>query len=965
MKKLLVLALSALVVSASAQKGGAAKAGKQLPNKDSQIQATKAGTRLIETVTKKDNNDIVIPYKKYELSNGMKLLIHEDHSDPVIYVDVTYHVGSAREQQGRSGFAHFFEHMMFQGSKHVADEQHFKIVTEAGGTLNGSTNTDRTNYFEIIPSNQLETALWLESDRMGFLLDSVTQTKFEVQRATVKNERGQNYDNRPYGLVFEKMHEALYPKGHPYSWMTIGYIEDLNRVDVNDLKRFYLRWYGPNNATITLAGDVTAEQAIPLIEKYFGSIPKGPEVKPMERKPVVLSETRYVSYEDNIRFPMMVMAWPTVPIYSRESMAISALAEFISGSKSSIMQQELIKTKKAVSVNSFNFERELAGLFVLQVRANQEDSLAKMEKRVNELFAEFEKKGITQQQLDAFKNLMRSQFISSLSTVNGKGAMLAQYQTIAGNPAHIRKQLEAISKLTVQDVMKAYTAFIKNKPRVVLSVVPRGKPELRVREDNWKMYERTIEQESPEYKNLRYTPLAENFDRSKQPASGSSPVVNVPKYWQDKSGNGIQFIGTYSDEIPKVSIQISIPAGHRYSTPDKAGIAYVTADLLNESTELHSAEEISDMLDALGSSVDVSAGTDEVHVSISSLTENLDKTLAIAEEVLFKPKFSQDDFERAKKQQLDAIQQQLTSAGSIAQMAFMKLLYGQNHIMGSPAMGTLETVGNITLDDVKAYYKKYFSPYGTKVMVVGNLQQQQVTPKLQFLNKWSGTRNERPAEPTPPTIAKTTLYFVDKKGAPQSEIRIGALAMPYDATGEYFKTTIMNFPFGASFNGRLNLLLREKRGFTYGARGFFHGGVWDGYFVMNAGVRANATDSALVDFMTEMKRYAESGMTEQELAFTRSSLGQSDALKFEAPFQKAMFLKRLLDHNLNGDYVKQQNQILQGISLGELNALAKKKLNISQVNIVVVGDKESNLEKVKKLGYEVKEVDVNGNEVKQ
>jgi zinc protease len=969
MKKTLLAASLLAVFAMVAQNKPAKTMTKKAVADNGQTKTKKAvafgGTRLIETVTRKDKNEVVIPYKKYELANGMKVLIHEDHSDPIVYVDVTYHVGSAREQQGRSGFAHFFEHMMFQGSKHVADEQHFKVVTEAGGTLNGSTNTDRTNYFEILPSNQLEAALWLESDRMGFLLDSVTQPKFEVQRATVKNERGQNYDNRPYGLVFEKMQEAMYPQGHPYSWQTIGYIEDLNRVDVNDLKRFYLRWYGPNNATITLAGDVTPEQALPLIEKYFGSIPRGPEVQPMSKYPAGLKETRYVSYEDNIKFPMLALIWPTVPIYSPESMAITALAEFISGSKSSILQQQLIKTRKAVSVNSFNYERELAGLYVMQIRANKEDSLAKMEKLVNDLLDDFEKTGITEKQLAAFKALMRSNIISSLSTVNGKGAMLAQYQTIAGNPAYLKKQLEALEKLTVKDVMSAYAAFMKNKPHVVVSVAPKGRPELRAREDNWKMYQRTIEQESAEYKNLSYAALPESFDRSKQPAGGPSPVVNVPKYWQEKFENGIRMIGTYSDEVPKVSIQIAIPAGHRYGSTDKAGLAYLTADLLNESTQLHTAEEISDMLDELGSSIDVYAGTNEVFMNISALTTNIDKTMTIAEEVLFKPKFSADDFERAKKQLLDGIQQQMTTASSMADMAFYKLLYGPNHIMGLPAGGTTETVSKLTLDDVKAYYQKYFSPYDTKVMLVGNLTQQQLMPRLQFLAKWSGSQNARPAEPAPPAIAKTMIYFVDKKAAPQSEIRIGALAMPYDATGDYYKSTIMNFPFGAGFSGRLNMLLREKRGFTYGARGFFNGGAWDGTFVMNAGVRADATDSSIVDFMSEIRRYAEGGMTADELSFTRSSIGQSDALKFEAPFQKASFLKRLLDFNLDGNYVKQQNQILQSIQLNELNSLARKKLNYNNMNIVVVGDKEANLEKVKKLGYEVKLIDVYGNEVKQ
>lgn len=954
MKKLFTAVLALASISVFSQ-------GKPKPVK----LTIKTGTQLVETVEKKNSNEIVIPYKKYVMPNGMTILIHEDHSDPIVYVDVTYHVGSAREQQGRSGFAHFFEHMMFQGSKHVADEQHFKVVTEAGGTLNGTTNTDRTNYFEVLPSNQLEVALWLESDRMGFLLDSVTQNKFEVQRATVKNERGQRYDNAPYGLVQEKLGEAMYPQGHPYSWTTIGYIEDLNRVDVNDLKRFYLRWYGPNNATITLAGDVTPEKALPLIEKYFGVIPKGPAVTPMPKMPANLSETRYISYEDNVKFPMLVLAYPSVPSYDPDAMALNALSDFIAGNKSSVLQQYLVKTKKAVSASTFSFERELSGLLVTQIRANKEDSLSKLEKTVYDLLNDFEKKGITEQQLTAFKSATRSSFISSLTTVQGKGAMLAQYQTMTGNADLIKKQLEMLNKLTVQDVMNAYSKYVKGKPHVVLSVVPKGKPELVARPDNWKMYQRNIEQESAEYKGLTYTPLQENFDRSKKPTPGPSPVVNVPSYWKDKLSNGIQLIGTVSDEIPKVSIQITIAAGHRYGSPDKAGLAYLTADLMNESTQMHSPEEISDILDALGSSIDVSASTNEVTMNISCLTENIDKTLALAEEILFKPKLSQEDFDRCKKQQLDAIQQQQANAAVLADMAFMRLLYGPGHIMSVPSIGTSETVSKLNLDDVKNYYKTFFSPSVTKVMLVGNLSQAQLMPKMKFLEQWRGAKNEKAAEPTPPSIARTMIYFVDKKAAPQSEIRIGNLSMPWDATGDYYKSSIMNFPFGASFNGRVNLLLREKRGFTYGARGSFNGGPFDGTFVMNAGVRANATDSAVVDFMSELKRYADNGMTAEELSFTKSSLGQSDALKYEAPFQKASFLKRLLDYNLDGNYVKEQSKILQNISLADVNALAKKKYNYNNVNILIVGDKATYLEKVKKLGYDVKVVDFNGNEVKE
>src|SRR5689334_16546508 len=253
-----------------------------------------AQARLVEKVVK-NGNEIVIPYEKYVLPNGLTVIVHEDHSDPVVHVDVTYHVGSAREEIGKSGFAHFFEHMMFEGSDHVKDKEHFKIVSGSGGTLNGSTNLDRTNYYETVPSNQIEKMLWLEADRMGFLLDAVTQQKFEVQRATVKNERGQNYDNRPYGLAQEAISKAMYPYGHPYSWLTIGYIEDLNSVDVNDLKNFFLRWYGPNNATLTVGGDVKTADVVKLVEKYFGPIPKGPEVNDMPPRVPELTKHRFAS----------------------------------------------------------------------------------------------------------------------------------------------------------------------------------------------------------------------------------------------------------------------------------------------------------------------------------------------------------------------------------------------------------------------------------------------------------------------------------------------------------------------------------------------------------------------------------------------------------------------------------------------------------------------------------------------
>lgn len=917
--------------------------------------------KLLQTVAKV-GKEIVIPYKKYVLPNGLTIVVHEDHSDPIAYVDVTYHVGSNREQQGRSGFAHFFEHMMFQGSKNVADEQHFKIITEAGGTLNGSTNSDRTNYFETVPSNQLEKMLWLEADRMGFLLDSVTQQKFEVQRATVKNERGQNYDNRPYGLVGEKTGEALFPKGHPYSWTTIGYIEDLNRVDVNDLKRFYMRWYGPNNAVLTVSGDVNTAEVVKLADKYFGSIPRGPEVKNMAKQAAALTENRYVSYEDNVKFPMFKVTYPTVPSMDKDEVALDVLGEILSSSKSSPLYNTFVKSQKAVSANAYNYSRELAGQFEIMIRANAGTKLSDIETMLNQSLAEWEKTGATDDDIKKYKAAFQSDLYNRLATVQGKGAQLAAYQTYANNPNYLKTEIANNLKVTKADVMRVYNTYIKGKFGVILSCVPKGKSDLVASADTWKMYERTIEQESAEYKNLSYKEPKDNFNRSKMPVAKASKLVPLPNYWTSNLTNGVKAIGINSNDIPKVNIQFSMPIGHRYEPADKSGLAILLTSLMEESTQKHSSEEIGNILERLGSDVSFSAGDNEITMSISSLKQNLDSTLKIAEEMLFMPKFDQADFDLVKKEQLDGIANQQTQATSIANTVYAKLLYGTGSNLSIPANGTTETVSSITLDDVKNYYKN-FSGFNSILAISGDIDQVSALKKLSFLNKLQSTGTMPLAKYKLPEIDKTRLYFVDKKGAPQSEIRVGNLSLAYDATDEFFKSTIMNYSFAGAFNSRINFILREVKGFTYGARGAFYGNKFAAPYTINAGVRANATDSSVTIIMSELKKYNEGGITTEELEFTKNAMAQADALKYESPMQKLGFVKRILDFNLDKTYVATQGEIIKTITKAEIDALAKKNLPYNNMVILVVGDKASNFEKLSKLGYEIIELDMNGNKV--
>jgi len=917
--------------------------------------------KLVEKVTRK-GSELVIPYEKYVLPNGLTVVVHEDHSDPIVYVDVTYHVGSAREQEGRSGFAHFFEHMMFQGSEHVGDEQHFKIVTEAGGTLNGSTTTDRTNYWEVLPSNQLETALWLESDRMGFLLDSVTQKKFEVQRETVKNERGQNYDNRPYGVAQERTNAALYPPNHPYSWLTIGYIEDLNRVDVNDLKKFFLRWYGPNNATLTVSGDVKTADVLKYAEKYFGSIPRGADVKEQKIAPVALDKDRYISYEDNIRLPQLTFTYPTVPSYHPDEAPLDVLADILAGNKSSVFYKNFVKSQMAQSAQIYHSVPELAGTFIINVRTTQDKNLAQMDSLVRYSLKEFEKRGVTDDDLQKFKASFEAQMINSLTSVQGKGAMLAANQTFTGNPNQLVKDMERYSKVTKADVMRVYNQYIKDKHAVILSIYPKGKQSLVAKADNYTPPVRnTNAVEGAEYKSLVYNKAKDNFDRNKKPMTSGNPVIIPPDYWTEKFANEMKVIGAKTTEIPSVSVQVNIEAGHRFEDIHKAGIASLMASLMNEGTAKYTAEEVGEKLDRLGSSISVSAGNENIVLYVSSLSKNLDSTLAIAEEILLHPRFDKADFDRVKAQRLEAIASQATQATTIAGNVFAKLLYGPDNNMGISSLGTKETVSGITLEDVKAYYANNVSPHISSLVVVGDIEKDAALNKLAFLKKWEGKKVVRAAEPAAPAIAKTKLYLVNKEKAPQSEIRIGYMALPFDATGDYYKSTLANYVLGGAFNSRINLNLRELHGYTYGARSGFSGTKFAGPYTASAGVRGNATDSSVVEFIKEIKRYAESGITKEELEFTKSSIGQSEALKYETPQQKAGFMARILEYDLGKDFVEKQNAILKNITAEEINAIAKKRLPYNNMVILVVGDKAKIYDGLVKLGYEVVELDTDGN----
>jgi zinc protease len=919
---------------------------------------------LVEAFENSSSDAITIPYKKYVLDNGLTLILHEDRSDPLAHVDVTYHVGSGREEVGKSGFAHFFEHMMFQGTENVGDEQHFKIVSESGGTLNGSTTTDITNYYQTVPDNQIEKMLWLEADRMGFLLNAVTQEKFEVQRDTVKNERGSRVDNQPYGRLGEAVNEALLPEGHPYSWSTIGYLEDLDRVDVNDLKKFFLRWYGPNNATLTIGGKFDADQVLTWVDKYFAQIPRGPDVAMPEKPAVVLEADRYTSMEDDVALPLLYMSFPTVSAFHSDEAPLDVLMFVLGQGETSLLYKNMVKNGLAVQASAGHLCLELLCTITVYALPNPPmgASLSDLEKIIRDSLVEFEGRGIVEDDLIRAKMNVVAGMVYGLESVAGKVGRLASYEAFTGNPNYIADDIARYENVTEEDVMRVYRKYIKGKPAVVMSVVPNGQLDQVAKAETWSMYERSL----PEYvaikdEDLDFRRATDDFDRSVIPASGVNPTIILPEIWRFELENGIPVLGAINSETPTASINLRIEAGQRVEPLDKLGIAALTAAMMNEATTQSTNEELSNELQKLGSSVRFSLANEQTSLSIRSLSENLDATLAIAAERLLTPKFGIEDFERVKAQTIQSISQSKKQAGVTADVVYQMTLYGKENSFSYLNVGTEESVAALTLDDVKQFYADFYSPKIAKIIAVSDQSQEALTRKLAVFETWQGPDViETDLKPFP-VLGKTKLYLVDKPGAAQSEIRIGKRALSYDANGDYYRASLMNYALGAAFNSRINLNLREDKGYTYGARSNFVGSKDYGDYRATAAVRTDATSDSIVEFENEMRNYAEKGMSESELLFTRNSLGQNDARMFETPRQKLGFLANILIYDLDDDFVEQQSAILDAIGKSELDEFARKYLVVDDMIIVVVGDKQVILPGLESLGYEIIELDDSGN----
>jgi zinc protease len=906
---------------------------------------------------KKAGEELSLPFEKYELDNGLNVILHQDKSDPIVSVAIYYHVGSNREVPGRTGFAHLFEHMMFQQSENVPEDQYFSMIQNAGGTLNGSTNQDRTNYYETVPKNALEMVLWMESDRMGYLTNTITKQAFAIQQNVVQNEKRQNYDNRPYGHSSTVMARAMFPADHPYNWTTIGEMKDLFNATVEDVKEFHGRFYIPNNATLAIAGDFETEEAKALVQKYFGEIPKGPEVAKLTPIPVTLPETKKLFHEDNFaNAAQYTMAFPTPERYSQESYALSALSDILAGGKKSPMYNVLVKEKKLTSnVMARNGAQELAGTFVISVNANPGVTLSAVEDAIFEAFARFESEGFTEKDLQRVKAGQETSFYNMISGVQGKAFRLAEYDIFADDPGFYKQDMDRMMAVTVEDVKNVYEKYIKGKNYVATSFVPRGQVDLAaansvnagIEEENI-LTATEVKIETGAAEEIKKTPTS--FDRSVQPPLGPDVSVSVPPVWKSSLANGMKLYGIQHSEVPLVQYNIVIDGGHMLDDISAPGVANMLAIMLNEGTKNKTPEELEEEIALLGAMIRIGAGSEDITVSVNALARNFEKTLAIVEEMLLEPRWDTLAFELAKTRTLNGLRRNSIEATYLGSMALNKLILGTDNIFATDVAGTTESVKAMTMEQLREYYEKYISPSVARFLVVGAVDQPVVEKALASLNtRWAAKEVQLPEVAFAPAPEKPGIYFVNVPDAKQSNIFIGTPAIPRGHP-DFYPAFVANYKLGGSFNGYVNLVLREEKGYTYGARTSLNGNKNYGTFAASSAVRSSATLESVEIFRDLMSKYR-SGVSQSDVDFTKNALLKGNALQFETQRALLGMLNTMSAYGLPDDYIAKEEDYVRQLTVEEVNAMVSKYIDPMKMYYVVAGDAATQVKELAKLGF--------------
>ncbi len=901
--------------------------------------------------------ELSVPYETYKLDNGLTVILSEDKSDPITSLVILYHVGSSREEPGKTGFAHLFEHMMFQRSENVGEDEFFKYVEGAGGSLNGGTSFDQTIYFEVVPKNALELALWLESDRMGYLRNTVTPGSFALQQNVVQNEKRQTVDNRPYGHTDHVILKNLYPEGHPYSWDVIGEMEDLTNATIDDVKEFHRKYYIPNNATLVVAGDYDATEVKEMIEKYFGEIPAGRELDDPAPVTVTLTETKKLYHEDAFaRAPQFHMVFPVCQQYTKDAYALDVLAQLLGSGKNSPFYKVLVKERRLTSnVSVTNQAQELAGQFRIGVTANPAISLGSVEEAVFEAFRRFESEKFTERDLDRIKAGLERNFYLMMSSVMFKSFMLAMYSEFAGSPDFMVKELEMMKQVTVADVWDVYERYIRGEHYVATSFVPKGQADLMaegsvdagvVEEDITRATQIAVVDDKDEV--IEKTPTL--FDRSVPPVPGADPPVTLPEIWKATAENGMKIYGIRQHELPLVSWSIVIEGGHLLDDPSRPGVARLTAKMLNEGTRHRTPEALEEEIHLLGATINIGCGEERITVLVNTLSRNFEKTLSLVKEMLLEPRWDEEQFSLNKTRTINRLRRSMADPNYLAGAAFNKLVMGPDNVLATDISGTVESVETITMDDLKRYYEKNISPAVANFLIVGDIDQSRVVKALKQLNnRWEAKEVAMPALSFPDPPEKSQVWFVDFPGAKQSVINIGNLSLAR-ADPDYFKAEVANYMLGGGASARLFMVLREEKGFTYGAYSRFTGQRHSGTFKAYSSVRSDATLESVEIFRDIMSQYR-AGVNQEMVDFTKGSLLKANALRFETIDAKLGMLNTMSFFGLPDDYLRQEEAYLRGLTVEQVNETVQKYIDPLKMYYVVAGDAATQMKGLKKAGF--------------
>ena len=893
---------------------------------------------------KGDKSDVMhIDYEEYTLDNGLKVVLHEDHSDPIVAQAIAFHVGSAREKEGKTGFAHFFEHMLFQRSENLPRNAFFNKIADMGGDFNGGTSNDYTIYYECVPRNALEKILWMESDRMGFFINTVTQSGLEREFDVICNAKRQTEVNNAFGMMDDVMSKNFFPKRHPYSWTVIGEFEDIKSATVEDVKEFYGTYYVPSNATLCIAGDFDPDEVKALIDKYFAEIPSHPVAKP-EVWDVTLDETKKLYYEDQFASMAAVdVEWSSVASGHEDEAALDAFCSLFGRGKNSPLYKNIVEKQLAPSAFAYNGTRESAGQISISCTAFPGVDIDQIMAAIEQAMADFEANGVDEEELATLKAENETSAYRRLGSVLGKAQMLARSKEFYGKADKFIDDIADFNKVTSEDVMRVYNKYVKGQNYVAVVAVPQGQVELSI--EGSVPAELTMEDQSKQTMRSAagavvdddYERTPSKIDRSVEPDyMANAPQTKIPTIWRTTLANGIQVAGITQSEIPMVNLNIAIDGGSILDPDGKRGTASINASMMNEGTAERTAVEIEQALKRLGASARVSGGLKSTNISVSTLSKNLPAVMEIVNEMITKPRFDEDAFKRAVKSQKSSIQNALTSITSLGQRAATTLWLGDCLYTN---FTTNESIDAITMDDIKAYYTT-LTPKNAHIDVAGDIDLPTLKRALAVLESWEGEEVNVPEIKIGESAAPGT-YFIDFPGSKQSYIYlIGPGRKISDP--DYYKLDVLNEKLGAGSAGRLFEVLRLQRGYTYGASSSFTSNLEAGYFHAASSVQGSSTKESVALFKEIVSNFADD-YTQEKLDGVKGSMLRSNASAFETSQSLVGMLSAIRNNKLSDDYIAKEEAVVNAMTLEDLKAQAAEYLNVDNMIIVVVGDAATQL----------------------